>query len=226
MENFERYYPLLTAIARRMLDRTNDVEDFVQESYIRYASATAADYEIRSLKAFLTTILTRLCLDYRKSARAQYEQPLGLSLLPAAPVADTEESLFSHIEQHEALASAITVLLQCLTAEERTIFLLREIFAYSYDEIAALVGKNQAACRQLLHRARLRLAERRPRFAASPQERRQLLDGFLAAAQQGDIQTLLDSLHTHSAVQSTDQKSDVADCHENERTQRHVVRAG
>jgi len=190
MENFENYYFLLSTIAHRMLGSGSDVEDIVQEAYLRYA--TAAVPEIGSLKAYLMTIVTRLCLDQRKSARLQREQPLGLrwSLVSA----DIEETALQELDQHEAISQALLLLLECLTPDERAIFLLHDVFAYPYEEIARIVGKRPAACRQLAHRAKARLIERRPRFVPAQQAHHRLLDRFLAASQQGEFQAFLDAL--------------------------------
>ena len=190
MENFENYSFLLSTIAHRMLGSRSDVEDIVQEAYLRYA--TAAVPEIGSLKAYLMTIVTRLCLDQRKSARLQREQPLGLrwSLVPE----DIEETALRGLDQHEAISQALLLLLECLTPDERAVFLLHDMFAYPYEEIARIVGKQPATCRQLAHRAQARLIERRPRFVPAQQAHHRLLDRFLAASQQGELQALLDAL--------------------------------
>lgn len=147
MEDFEMYSPLLLAIAKRMLGSTGDVEDVVQESYLRYASAAGSD--ISSLKAYLMTIVTRLCLDQLKSARMQREQPFGPEESQLLMAADMEEAVLHALEQREAASLAFLILLECLTPDERAVFLLHEVFAYSYDEITDIVGKNATACRQL-----------------------------------------------------------------------------
>src|SRR6266566_2331565 len=190
MENFESYYLLLSAIAHRMLGSRSDVEDIVQEAYLRYAKAAVP--EIGSLKAYLMTIVTRLCLDQRKSARLQREQPLGLRWPLVAE--DIEEIALQALDQREAISRALLLLLECLTPEERAVFLLHDVFAYPYEEIARIVGKRPATCRQLAHRAKTRLIERRLRFIPSQQAHRGLLDRFLAASQQGELRALLDAL--------------------------------
>ena len=192
MENFENYSFLLSTIARRMLGSRSDAEDIVQEAYLRYA--TAAVPEIGSLKAYLVTIVTRLCLDQRKSARLQREQPLGLRWSPPVVPADIEETVLQGLDQREAISQALLLLLECLTPDERAVFLLHDVFAYPYEEIARIAGKRPATCRQLAHRAKTRLIERRPRFVPSQQAYLLLMDHFLAASQQGDLQALLDAL--------------------------------
>lgn len=192
MEDFESYALLLSTVAQRMLGDRGDVEDIVQETYLRYA--TAAVPEIGSLKAYLMTIVTRLCLDQRRSARRQREQPLGLLWSPPVVSADIEEAVLEALEQREAISQAVLIMLECLTADERAVFLLHDVFAYAYEEIAQIVGKQPATCRQLAHRAKTRLSERRPRFVPSQQAHHRLVDRFLVASQQGDLQVLLDAL--------------------------------
>jgi NitT/TauT family transport system substrate-binding protein len=198
MEDFAQYYPLLLAIARRMLGSAGDVEDVVQESYL--LSALAASDTLTSLRAYVMTIVTHLCLDQLKSARLRREQSLESKEPQSLVAADMEEAVLRTFEQHEALSLAFLVLLTCLTPEEQTVFLLREVFAYSYDELADLLGKNPTACRQLFHRARLRLAQRRPRFPVSQEACAQLLDRFLLATSQGTLQRLLDVLESQRSV--------------------------
>jgi RNA polymerase sigma-70 factor (ECF subfamily) len=165
MEDFESYALLLSTIAQRMLGSRGDVEDLVQEAYLRYA--TAAVPEIGSLKAYLMTIVTHLCLDQRKSARLQRERPLGLRWSPPETPADIEEAVLQGLEQREAFSQALLRLLECLTPDERAVFLLHDVFAYPCEEIARILGKRPATCRQLAHRAKTRLNERRPRFVPS-----------------------------------------------------------
>jgi RNA polymerase sigma-70 factor, ECF subfamily len=105
MENFESYSLLLSTIAQRMLGSRSDVEDIMQEAYLRYA--TAAVPEIGSLKAYLMTIVTRLCLDQRKSARLQREQQLGLRWSPPVVPADIEETVLQGLDQREAISQAL-----------------------------------------------------------------------------------------------------------------------
>ncbi len=192
MEDFESYSRILSTIAQRMLGNRGDVEDIVQEAYLRYATADVP--EIGSLKAYLMTIVTRLCLDQRKSARLQREQPLGLRWSPPVVPADIEETVLQGLDQREAISQALLLLLECLTPDERAVFLLHDVFAYPYEEIARIVGKRPATCRQLAHRAKTRLIERRPRFVPSQQAHHRLSDRFLAASQYGELQALLDVL--------------------------------
>jgi RNA polymerase sigma-70 factor, ECF subfamily len=196
MDNFETYRPLLFSIAYRMLGSAMEAEDMVQEAYLRYRDTPPET--IRATKAFLCAIVTRLCLDTLKSAREKRERYVG-PWLPAPLL--TDESAFSDYgapddrqEAYESISMAFLVLLESLTPVERAVFLLREVFDYDYPEIAAVIGKEEAACRQLLHRARQRVSERRPRFSSSQEEHRQILERFIQATVAGDVDGLMSLL--------------------------------
>ena len=188
METFETYRPLLFSIAYRMLGSASDAEDMVQETYLRYR--TAQETEIRSLKAFLTTVITRLCLDELKSARVQREQYLGPWLPEPLLTGDAE----AQVEQRESLSLAFLTLLEELTPAERAVFVLHEAFDYPYDEIGKMIDKNAAACRQLFHRAEERLSAHQRRFEPSPDAQRELVGSFLLASQSGNVQALTELL--------------------------------
>lgn len=191
MEDFTAHRPLLFSIAYRMTGSASEAEDIVQESYLRYRAAAPA--EIRSAKAYLSTIVTRLSLDYLKSARAQREQYIGPWLPEPLLTADADPELAA-VERRETLATAFLVLLESLNPHERAVFLLREVFEYSYDEIGSMLGLSSANCRQIFHRAQAHVAERRPRFEPSPAEQRRLVDRFIQACQRGDMAALTDVL--------------------------------
>jgi len=183
---FESYRPLLFSIAYRMVGRVMEAEDMVQEAYLRYL---AVDPEtVQSHKAFLTTIVTRLCLDHLKSARVQREEYVG-PWLPEPLI--TEDSPARRLDQKESITMAFLVLLEKLSPVERAVFLLREVFDYDYAAIASIVEKSEANCRQLYSRAKRHLLAQRPRFAASQDEQRALIDGFLRAISTGDEETLV-----------------------------------
>lgn len=188
MEVFETYRPLLFSIAYRMLGSASDAEDMVQETYLRYR--TAQEAEIRSLKSFLMTVVTRLCLDELKSAHVQREQYLG-SWLPEPVLTKDAETL---VEQRESLSLAFLTLLEELTPAERAVFVLHTAFDYPYDEIGNMIDKNAAACRQLFHRAEERLAAHQRRFEPSLDAQQELVGRFLLAAQSGDVQALTELL--------------------------------
>ncbi|HEU5200676.1 MAG TPA: RNA polymerase sigma-70 factor [Ktedonobacterales bacterium] len=188
MEAFETYRSLLFSIAYRMLGSASDAEDMVQETYLRYR--TAQEVEIRSLKSFLMTVITRLCLDELKSARVQREQYLG-PWLPEPVLTGGAETL---VEQRESLSLAFLKLLEELTPAERAVFVLHEAFDYPYDEIGNILDKNAAACRQLFHRAEERLAAHQRRFEPSLDAQRELVGRFLLASQSGNVQALTELL--------------------------------
>jgi RNA polymerase sigma-70 factor (ECF subfamily) len=194
-EAFQSYRPLLFAIAYRMLGSASEADDILQDAYLRYATAESrgragSHSEIRSLKAYLSTIVTRLCLDRLKAARATREQYLG-SWLPE-PVLMQEEAVDPQrdAELHESITIAFLLLLETLAPQERAVFLLHEVFEYGYGEIAQVLGLSAANCRQIFHRAKERVASGRPRFQPAPERQRQLVERFIAATQRGDVQGL------------------------------------
>ena len=196
VESFESYRPYLFAIAYRMLGSAMDAEDMVQETYLRYqATSPEAQESIISLKAYLTTILTRLCLNQLQLAHRRREQyvgpwlpePISTNRTTAAAISvDPEERL----EMYESLSLAFLVLLEELQPIERAVFLLRDVFDYEYGEIAGFLGKSEVACRQAFSRAKKHLAQHRPRFTPSPETQREMLTSFIRAAQGGDMAAL------------------------------------
>ncbi|HKV83999.1 MAG TPA: RNA polymerase sigma-70 factor [Ktedonobacterales bacterium] len=193
-ETFESYRAYLFSIAYRMLGSAMDAEDMVQETFLRYQAAMPET--IVSLKAYLATILTRLCLDQLHLARRSRDTYLG-PWLPE-PVR-TDEAIVAaspeeRVEEYESLSLAFMMLLEELQPVERAVFLLREVFDYEYDEIATMLGKSEVACRQSFSRAKKHLADRRPRFPASVEAHRQMLTRFIQATQDGDLDGLVSML--------------------------------
>lgn len=187
-DDFEIHRAYLFAVAYRMLGSASEAEDVVQDAYLRY-SGTARD-TIRSTKAYLTTVVTRLCFDRLKAARAQREHYLG-SWLPEPVLTTSQHTSPEQIaEQHESITLAFLVLLESLSPQERAVFLLREVFEYDYDEIAQIVQLSVANCRQLVHRAKAHVAAQQPRFQATPARHQELVTRFLAATQRGDVNAL------------------------------------
>jgi RNA polymerase sigma-70 factor, ECF subfamily len=194
VESFETYRPYLFAIAYRMLGSAMDAEDLVQETYLR--SQTTPPETIRSLKAFLTTILTRLCMDQLQLARRKREVYVG-PWLPEPILTTTtpaSEDPAERVEREESISLAFLLLLEELQPFERAVFLLREVFEYDFAEIAAMLDKSEAACRRSFSRAKKHLTEHRPRFPASAQTHRQLLSGYFQAVQGGDMTPLMNLL--------------------------------
>ncbi len=185
---FESHRPALVGLAYRMLGDVGRAQDMVQEAWLRWHRREVA---VESPKAFLVTIVTRLCLNELDSARARREESRG-DRLPE-PVS-LEEGGLSRVEELEQLSMAILVVLERLTPAERAVLLLHEVFEFPHQEIAKLVARTPAACRKLLARARQRVSDGRRLITASPEEHGRLLDAFLRAASAGDQEALKDLL--------------------------------
>jgi RNA polymerase sigma-70 factor (TIGR02957 family) len=189
----EELRPLLFSIAYRMLGSVGDAEDVVQEAYLRAERAEAQGADIASRKAFLTTVATRLAIDQLRSARARRETYVG-PWLPEPLLTSTEPDAAEHAEMADSLSMSFLVLLETLSPVERAVFLLREVFEYGYDEIAEIVGKSEANCRQILARARKRIDEGKPRFEVDRRQQHELATSFLAAFEDGEVDALVDLL--------------------------------
>jgi len=185
---FLQYRSLLLSIAYRMLGTLADAEDMLQETFLRWQQSS--DVNVLSPKAFLVTVITRLCINHLQSARVQREQYFG-EWLPEPMVTLPGNDPSSLPEVDESLSLAFLMLLERLTPTERAVFLLREVFDYDYSEIARIVGQNEANCRQIFRRSRLHIKEMRPRFDASPELKEKLLREFLEATSCGDMEGLL-----------------------------------
>jgi RNA polymerase sigma-70 factor, ECF subfamily len=185
MDQFELYRPLMFSIAYRMLGSVTEAEDTLQNAYVRYRQMPADS--IASPKAFLSTVVTRLCLNHLQTARVQRESYLGPWLPEPLLTEDDPGSPTSQAEMLESISMAFLVLLERLTPVERAVFLLREVFDYPYAEIAAIVDKEEATCRQILSRAKKFMAAEHPRFNPSTPQHRQLLQQFMDAVEEGDL---------------------------------------
>ncbi|MGD9891254.1 MAG: RNA polymerase sigma-70 factor, partial [Dehalococcoidia bacterium] len=191
---FEAYRPLLFSIAYRMLGSVSEAEDAVQETYVRF-SAVALD-RVRESRPFLTTVVTRICLDQLKSARVTREAYVG-PWLPEPLVESleaTEPAPVDVAEDHESISMAFLVLLEALTPVERAVFLLREVFDYEYEEVGRIVGRSEPACRQIFRRAKQHIVSRRPRFDSTNEEHERLVRTFIRAAEDGEVDALTDLL--------------------------------
>jgi len=196
VETFQSQRPRLFAIAYRMLGSASEAEDVIQDAYLR--SLTVAE-PVRSPAAYLSTIVSRLCLDRLKSAHIQREEYIGPWLPEPILTGDTEDV----VEQRESISMAMLMLLEQLNPMERAAFLLHEVFDYSYQDLATTLETSPANCRQLVHRATQRLNTQRARFHASTEQQRQLAERFLAAAQRGELSSLV-TLLAHDATCWTD----------------------
>ena len=170
-----------------MLGSASDAEDVVQDAWLRYSGARPAD--LRSPAAYLTTIVTRLCLDRLKSARAAREDYVG-PWLPELLMTDDAAGPERSVALAESVTLAFMVLLETLSPEERAVFLLREIFDHEYGEIAGMLETTPANCRQLFHRAKARIADRRPRFREAAREKQPLVGRFVEALRHGNASEL------------------------------------
>ncbi|MBX3196776.1 MAG: RNA polymerase sigma factor SigJ [Labilithrix sp.] len=186
MGTFEEHRRYLFAIAYRMLGSAADADDMVQEAYVRWEAAAAT--EIRSPRAFLATVVSRLCLDRLKDAHASRVDYVG-PWLPE-PIRTEADDAPDVVAAAESISQAFLVLLESLTPLERAVHLLHEVFDYSHDEIAGILDRDAATCRKLLERARKDIVARRPRFAPSKETHRALVGGFAAAVVNGDVAAL------------------------------------
>ena len=189
-ELHEDLRPLLFSIAYRMVGSMSEAEDIVQEAFLRFHRVSAEDVEIDSPKAYLSAVTTRLSIDHLRSARVRRERYFG-EWLPEPLLSDTGADAAQHGETADSLSLAFLVLLESLSPVERAVFLLHDVFAYGYDEIARVVGKSEENCRQLATRARRHVEARRPRFEASRRQREELACRFFAACEEGDTEGLL-----------------------------------
>jgi RNA polymerase sigma-70 factor (ECF subfamily) len=197
---FEEHRGLLFSIAYRMLGSVADAEDILQEAFIRWQRASEAD--IQSPKAFLVTIVSRLCINHLQSARVQRESYVG-EWLPEPLVTEPGSDAPGVLQVDESVSMALLLLLERLMPAERAVFLLHEVFDYKHAEIAAALGLTEANCRQLLRRAQQHVHLARPRFQAPAREHLELLERFSQAAGSGDIDQLL-SLLSSDVVMHTD----------------------
>ncbi|MFG1811599.1 RNA polymerase sigma-70 factor [Streptomyces sp. NPDC049040] len=189
-EEFQELRPLLFAIAYRILGSVSEAEDAVQETWLRY-QATATRPE--SAKAFLSTVVTRISIDVLRSARVRREEYVG-PWLPEPLLTDPYQDPARSAELADSLSMAALLLLERLTPLERAVFVLREVFAFGFAEIASAVGRTPSACHQLAVRARRHMEAGRPRFEADRKERDALAARFFDAFTEGDVGGLTDLL--------------------------------
>jgi RNA polymerase sigma-70 factor (ECF subfamily) len=175
--------PLLFSIAYRMLGSASDAEDVLQDAWIRFRNVDRST--IRSPKAFMTTVVTRLCLDRLKSARQTREEYIG-PWLPEPVLTSEVESPEDMLERSESVTLAFLVLLEQLSPEERAVFLLKDVFEYEHGEIAEILGTTVENSRQILHRAKARLSKGRPRLSGTAESRRAVAERFARAFSSGD----------------------------------------
>ncbi|WP_406007802.1 RNA polymerase sigma-70 factor [Streptomyces sp. NBC_00637] len=182
-EEFQELRPLLFSIAYRILGSVGEAEDAVQETWLRFETSPTSPV---STKAYLSAVVTRLSIDVLRSARVRREQYVG-QWLPEPLLSDPYQDPARSAELADSVSVAALLLLERLSPLERAVFVLREVFAFGFPEVAAAVGRSEAACRQLAVRARRHMAEGRPRFAADRREREELASGFFDALREGDV---------------------------------------
>ncbi|MFD4139996.1 RNA polymerase sigma-70 factor [Streptomyces sp. NPDC058572] len=190
VEEFEELRPLLFSIAYRILGSVGEAEDAVQETWLRFdGSATRP----MSTKAFLSAAVTRISIDVLRSARVRREEYVG-PWFPEPLLSDPYQDPARSVELADSVSMAALLLLERLSPLERAVFVLREVFGFGFDDVAAAVGRSEAACWQLLVRARRHMEAGRPRFEADRQERQELATRFFDALKDGDVGGLQDLL--------------------------------
>ncbi|WP_328339207.1 RNA polymerase sigma-70 factor [Micromonospora sp. NBC_00421] len=190
VEEFEELRPLLFSIAYRILGSVGEAEDTVQETWLRFdGSATRPT----STRAFLSTTVTRLSIDVLRSARRRREEYVG-PWFPEPLLHDPYQDPARSVELADSVSMAALLLLERLSPLERVVFVLRDVFAFGFDEIAGAVGRSEPACRQLLVRARRHMAAGQPRFEADRQERQRLATRFFDALTDGNVDELRELL--------------------------------
>ncbi len=196
---FEERRGAMTGLAYRMLGSRADAEDVVQDAWIRWRGVEAG--EVANPAGFLNKVVTRLCLDRLKSARARREVYVG-EWLPE-PVVDDAHSDLGHENLGEDLSVAFLLALERLTPLERAAFLLHDVFDAPFSEVARTLGRTEAACRQLAARAREHVKAGKPRYRPSAEEEQRLTSAFLAATMNGD-ESLLRGILAQDVVMHSD----------------------
>jgi RNA polymerase sigma-70 factor (ECF subfamily) len=182
-EEFEELRPLLFAIAYRILGTVSEAEDTVQDTWLRYEASST---QPRSIKAFLSAVVTRISIDVLRSARVRREEYVG-PWFPEPLLTDPYEDPVRSAELADSVSMAALLLLERLSPLERAVFVLREVFGFSFPEIASAVARSESACRQLAVRARRHMDAGLPRFEADRRKREELAERFFDAFREGDV---------------------------------------
>jgi RNA polymerase sigma-70 factor (ECF subfamily) len=188
-ELFQLHRPRLFGVAYRMLGCRSEAEDILQDAYLRWHQSRPVN--IQSVVAFLVTITTRLCIDHLRKRKQERAQDIAESWLFEALITDSSPSPEIQRECSEEVSIALSAVLDRLGREERAAFLLHEVFDYDYPEVAQMLGKAEPACRQIVHRARKRVRESKPRFTPTTEWHERMLRKFLDAVKSGDRQAVL-----------------------------------
>ncbi|WP_407148873.1 sigma-70 family RNA polymerase sigma factor [Bradyrhizobium sp. ORS 86] len=184
-EQFEANRPRLRAVAYRMLGSTAEVDDAVQETWLRLSRTDATTVD--NLGGFLTTVISRICLDMLRSRKSRREEPMGPQV--PEPIADGDHE--REAEMADSVGAALLVVLETLAPAERLAFVLHDMFAVPFEDIAPIVGRTPAAARQLASRGRRRVQGTRPAADADLGRQRGIVEAFLAASRNGDFEGLL-----------------------------------
>jgi RNA polymerase sigma-70 factor (ECF subfamily) len=188
LEPFDRHRRLLFTVAYQMLGSVADAEDVVQDAWLRWSAADRGD--VADARAYLVQVTSRLALDRLRSARVRREAYVG-PWLPEPLLTETAAGPEDAVELGEQVSLALLVVLETLSPLERAVFVLRDVFGMPVPEVAAALGRSEAAVRQVAHRAREHVEARRPRFDADRRAQREVTERFLAAALGGDVESLL-----------------------------------
>jgi RNA polymerase sigma-70 factor (ECF subfamily) len=188
LEPFDRHRRLLFTVAYQMLGSVADAEDVVQDAWLRWSAADRGD--VADARAYLVQVTSRLALDRLRSARVRRETYVG-PWLPEPLLTETAAGPEDTVELGEQVSLALLVVLETLSPLERAVFVLRDVFGMPVPEVAAALGRSEAAVRQVAHRAREHVEARRPRFDADRRAQREVTERFLAAALGGDVESLL-----------------------------------
>jgi RNA polymerase sigma-70 factor (ECF subfamily) len=195
---FEEHRPGLARLAYRMLGSLVDADDVVQEAYLRWTREDRS--AVKSPRAYLFSVVTRLCIDQRRAVEARKESYVG-PWLPE-PVVEPPADPAGRLETAESVSLALLVVLESLSPVERAAYLLRRVFDYDYEEVSTILGKSEPNCRQLVSRAEEHVRQRRPRFEPAPGEAERLTGEFLQACATGNLEGLVRVLAADAVLYS------------------------
>jgi RNA polymerase sigma-70 factor (ECF subfamily) len=197
---FEEHRPRLARLAYRMLGSLADADDVMQEAFLRWTREPRP--EVESARSYLSTIVTRLCIDQRRALEARKETYIGPWLPEPVVEAPAASDAAQQVEVAESISLGFLLMLESLSPVERAAYLLRRVFDYEYPEIAAILGKSEPNCRQLVSRAEERVRERRPRFEIDASEAERITGSFLHACGSGDVNALVQLLAADAVAYS------------------------
>jgi RNA polymerase sigma-70 factor (TIGR02957 family) len=184
---FDSHRRRLQGIAYRMLGSVAEAEEVVQDAWLRWHEADEAGFD--SAEAWLVTVVTRLSIDRLRAAKIQREHYIG-AWMPEPTLTESPDTPEESLERADNISVAFLAVLERLAPEARAAFLMREVFDADYEEVARTLGKSEAACRQLVHRAKAQVLEARPRYQVSRETHQRLLRAFADAAARGSMQDL------------------------------------